>query len=228
MNEYREKVKCSHLAFMVNREHEIEHISFTDKACVQQYRGSLIGRRCYEVLWNLPQPCRVCPVEQAKPESEEVILSHLQHGLTSITDGMVSESVLPFTRVEPAAYIVLLEPVVPTPVHHEDGENAFILPVFDYFEEDSKGRDYLMHLQYHRMFYQQFYEHDLTHTEQEVALFILQGLSSKEIADRLFISKKSVDFHRHNIRKKLGLVGKRVSIGNFLQNLLQVASDEQK
>lgn len=44
----------------------------------------------------------------------------------------------------------------------------------------------------------------LTPREWEVAQLLAQGLTSKEIAEILAISKKAVDFHRGNIRKKLG------------------------
>lgn len=48
----------------------------------------------------------------------------------------------------------------------------------------------------------------LTSRELQVANLIKDGYSSKEIADELFITKKAVDFHRANIRKKLDLDGK--------------------
>lgn len=44
----------------------------------------------------------------------------------------------------------------------------------------------------------------LTPREWEVAKLLAQGLTSKEIAEILAISKKTVDFHRGNIRRKLG------------------------
>jgi len=45
----------------------------------------------------------------------------------------------------------------------------------------------------------------LTPREQEILLVLAEGLSVKEIADRLFISPKTVENHRNNIMKKLGL-----------------------
>ena len=45
----------------------------------------------------------------------------------------------------------------------------------------------------------------LTAREQEVIKQIAEGLSSEEIADRLVISKKTVDRHRANILEKLGM-----------------------
>lgn len=45
----------------------------------------------------------------------------------------------------------------------------------------------------------------LTKREKEVVILIAEGLSSKEIAERLFISVKTVETHRANIMEKLGL-----------------------
>jgi DNA-binding NarL/FixJ family response regulator len=45
----------------------------------------------------------------------------------------------------------------------------------------------------------------LTPREQEVMRLLAEGLSSKQIAERLFISPKTVDNHRANILNKLGL-----------------------
>lgn len=43
----------------------------------------------------------------------------------------------------------------------------------------------------------------LTKREIEVLSLIAQGLSSKEVADALFVSKRTVDFHLANIYDKL-------------------------
>ena len=136
-------------------------------------------------------------------------------------EGMMSETVIPLSDHGTVTYIVLIEPVAEKT---SDGNHpaSIAFPTFENYAEGSKERAYLLHLHYHRLFYKHFYEYGLTHTEQEVALFILQGLSSKEIADRLFISKKSVDFHRHNIRRKLGLIGQRLSIANFMQSIVEL------
>jgi DNA-binding CsgD family transcriptional regulator len=45
----------------------------------------------------------------------------------------------------------------------------------------------------------------LTAREREVATLVRQGRTSKEISEALRISAKGVDYHRVNIRKKLGL-----------------------
>ena len=45
----------------------------------------------------------------------------------------------------------------------------------------------------------------LTPREQEVMRLLAEGLSSKEVASKLFISPKTVENHRSNIMNKLGL-----------------------
>ena len=45
----------------------------------------------------------------------------------------------------------------------------------------------------------------LTKTEKHVLHYISKGMSSKEIAHTLFIAKGTVDKHRKNMLKKLGV-----------------------
>lgn len=45
----------------------------------------------------------------------------------------------------------------------------------------------------------------LSHTEFQIANFIIDGKSTKEIADLLCRSVRTIDTHRRRIRKKLGL-----------------------
>jgi DNA-binding NarL/FixJ family response regulator len=45
----------------------------------------------------------------------------------------------------------------------------------------------------------------LSQREREVLQLLAEGIKSKEIADRLFISKKTVETHRRNIMQKLNL-----------------------
>jgi DNA-binding NarL/FixJ family response regulator len=55
--------------------------------------------------------------------------------------------------------------------------------------------------------------------EIQIASLIKEGLSSGEIAKTLAVSKKTVDFHRSNIRKKLGLktdIGERTNLVTYL------------
>ncbi len=46
---------------------------------------------------------------------------------------------------------------------------------------------------------------ELTEREREIIKLICQGLSTKEIADQIFVSFKTVDSHRTNIMRKLNL-----------------------
>jgi DNA-binding CsgD family transcriptional regulator len=50
----------------------------------------------------------------------------------------------------------------------------------------------------------------LTKREVEVLSLVIEGKSSKEVADQLFVSKRTVDFHLANIYSKL-------SVSNRLQ-----------
>jgi DNA-binding CsgD family transcriptional regulator len=43
----------------------------------------------------------------------------------------------------------------------------------------------------------------LTKREIEVLTLVIEGKSSKEVADQLFVSKRTVDFHLANIYEKL-------------------------
>jgi DNA-binding CsgD family transcriptional regulator len=56
----------------------------------------------------------------------------------------------------------------------------------------------------------------LTPREIQIADFIRQGKSNKEMAYLLKISVSSVDFHRRNLRKKLGIKGKKINLHSFL------------
>ncbi len=59
----------------------------------------------------------------------------------------------------------------------------------------------------------------LTPTEIEVAKLIIQGRSSKEIADLMSIATSTINFHRDNIRKKVGVKGSNVSLRSYLISL---------
>ncbi len=59
----------------------------------------------------------------------------------------------------------------------------------------------------------------LTTREMRIAYLIKEGKSSREIAKTLVVSKKTIDFHRANIRKKLGLkteTGERTNLMTYL------------
>jgi len=60
---------------------------------------------------------------------------------------------------------------------------------------------------------------DLTPQEIQVADLVREGRSSKEIADRLSISTRTVDCHRNSIRKKLGIKHRQTNLRSFLMRL---------
>jgi DNA-binding CsgD family transcriptional regulator len=57
----------------------------------------------------------------------------------------------------------------------------------------------------------------LTPTEIRIATLVKDGKTNKEIADLMIVSRNTVLFHRHNIRKKLKLTG---TAGNLRSHLL--------
>ncbi|MHA1942233.1 MAG: PAS domain S-box protein [Candidatus Hodarchaeales archaeon] len=57
-----------------------------------------------------------------------------------------------------------------------------------------------------------------TPTEIQVTDLIKLGKTSKEIAAMLNVSSKAVSFHRGNIRKKLGLLNKKINLTSYLHS----------
>ncbi len=58
----------------------------------------------------------------------------------------------------------------------------------------------------------------LTPTEIQVANFIKQGATSKEIAESIGLSQRTVDTHRYKIRQKLEIRGKKINLGTYLSS----------
>ncbi|MFO7559124.1 MAG: PAS domain S-box protein [Desulfobacterales bacterium] len=59
----------------------------------------------------------------------------------------------------------------------------------------------------------------LTPTEIQVANFLKHGATTKEIAKSLDLSQRTIDTHRFNIRKKIGIKGKRINLRTYLSSL---------
>lgn len=62
---------------------------------------------------------------------------------------------------------------------------------------------------------------ELTPSEIQIADLIKAGKTSKDIAAMLNVSPKAVSFHRGNLRKKLGLVNKKINLRTCLQSFPQ-------
>ena len=62
---------------------------------------------------------------------------------------------------------------------------------------------------------------DFTPREREIASFIAEGKTSKEIAERLCLTIKAVDFHRMNLRRKLRMGGSTQTLQARLLDLEQ-------
>lgn len=62
----------------------------------------------------------------------------------------------------------------------------------------------------------------LTPTEIEIANLIKNGMRTKEIGDTLHMSQGAINFHRNNVRKKLGLIGKKINLRSCLLSIEKI------
>ncbi|UCG06885.1 MAG: PAS domain S-box protein [Desulfobacterales bacterium] len=59
----------------------------------------------------------------------------------------------------------------------------------------------------------------LSPTEIQVINLIKQGKTTKEIAKTMNLATSTIDFHRNNIRKKLGIKNKKINLAAYLSSL---------
>jgi DNA-binding CsgD family transcriptional regulator len=59
----------------------------------------------------------------------------------------------------------------------------------------------------------------LTPTEMQVINLIRRGKTTKEIADTMNLATSTIDFHRNNIRKKIGINNKPINLSTYLSSL---------
>jgi PAS domain S-box-containing protein len=104
--------------------------------------------------------------------------------------------------------------------------------IMPYIEKLKKNRDMSEELAYlnilesnlneiispfaHKLSFDNF---DLTPKEMQIADLIKDGRQDKEIIELLHISIDTVKFHRKNIRRKLGIYGKRTNLRNYLLSM---------
>ncbi|WP_144606952.1 response regulator [Algoriphagus algorifonticola] len=77
-----------------------------------------------------------------------------------------------------------------------NGESFFSEKIFEELEKYQKDQN----------------NHSLTPSEKKILRLIAEGLATKEIADKLFISERTVDKHRSNMISKLNLEKKHNSL----------------
>ena len=68
----------------------------------------------------------------------------------------------------------------------------------------------------------------LSNREAEVADLVIQGLSNKDVANRLFVTEKTVKFHLTNIYKKMNVKSRAQLIVWCLPNMSFVESDRNR
>ena len=68
----------------------------------------------------------------------------------------------------------------------------------------------------------------LTRTELHVANLIKQGKSTRDIAQLFDASPRTIERHRDNLRKKLGLANKKQNLRSFLLSMHESPVDDDR
>jgi DNA-binding CsgD family transcriptional regulator len=86
--------------------------------------------------------------------------------------------------------------------------NRYIDILLKHIEDVSSGL--ATHLQVHNA---------LSMSEVRIALLVKSGFTNEEVAEYLHIAPETVKTHRRNIRRKLGITGKKSELNAYLQSL---------
>jgi DNA-binding CsgD family transcriptional regulator len=142
------------------------------------------GVKCYEAFHNREEPCVGCPailsMRTGKPQYD--LTRYEQNGMDL---GVLKIYKTAITNSRGEVVLVLC---------YTQNLTSMISAVVDQVVYPGGSR--AVRRAEHR---------ELSPREQEVAQLIQKGYTSRQIAEMLVISKKAVDFHRSNIRRKLGL-----------------------
>jgi len=108
----------------------------------------------------------------------------------------------------------------------ETNINVVVSPILKKLAIDKDPLKYVDLLQYHlrkltSSFGSKITEKNLKLTPREIEIckMIKGGLTSKDISNLLSISFRTVEKHRRNIRKKIGISNKNINLSSFLHNL---------
>ena len=88
-------------------------------------------------------------------------------------------------------------------------DRASIIVLEDYFTKVTKSSDSAMSRKLL----------SLSERELEICEMIRRGLCSRSIATNLKIAPKSVENHRNNIRRKLGIINNPINLKTYLRSL---------
>ena len=96
-----------------------------------------------------------------------------------------------------------------------------LIKAYDTSRLDNTQNSYLKTIEHHlnnvtSPFLNTINSRNLTPKELQVVSLIRDGKTSKEIASFLFVCEGTIEFHRNNIRKKLGLKNKKRNLQSHL------------